>query len=100
MDEQDKITNIAEANEAERIMNSPVLRKAFENMERSFVEGLKNTDFGDDARRDRLHSMLVLLGQLESHLRATIGKGKVVAFEIEQEKRTFLGDIWPRTSNR
>lgn len=92
----DDTAKIAEANEAERVLNSPVIQKALKNMREAYVNGLANTDFGDQRRVDRLHTMLVLLKEFEGHLRATVGQGKVVAFNIDQEKHSFLGDVFKR----
>jgi len=98
MKEDEIVQNIAKANEAERLLNSPELKDAFARMKQSYIDGLTQTDFGDQRRIDRLHTMLVLLGELEAHLRATMSTGKVVAFEIEQEKKSFLGDILKKRS--
>lgn len=100
MDEDTKTRTIAEANEADRVLASPEIKKALANMREAYVDGLQNTNIGDQKRLDKLHLMLVLLKEFEGHLRKTVSTGKLVAFDVEQDKRKFLGDIWPRHSNR
>lgn len=71
-------------NEAKRLLDEPLLKEAFDAVERDTVNELKRMPIweADRKRRDLVHR-LQLLEDVRQHLQAVIAAGKQVAARME-----------------
>jgi len=73
---------------AERLLANPLLKEAFDNVEKKIEEGFKNLD-GTPESRERAYLMFRLLCQLKREFEIVIrdGKSAVKLLDIEEQKR-------------
>jgi len=86
LDEQKRYQEIERADRAKALLENPLLRAAFADVEKEILANLENTH--DDAIVRKLHVMFVCNRKIENILRAHVQTGKLAAFQIE-EKRKF-----------
>ena len=76
---------VVKAAEAERILNSPVFKEAIENLTKEYTAQWLNTrKIEDVAIREDLHRVLLLLPEVERHLRIMAEKGKLTKANINK----------------
>jgi hypothetical protein len=76
---------VVKAAEAERILNSPVFKEAIENLTKEYTAHWLNTrKIEDVAIREDLHRVLLLLPEVERHLRIMAEKGKLTKANINK----------------
>lgn len=85
---------IRRGHEAERVLNEPMLREAFDKTEAGIVAALKACSMGDTKTQHELTIALQLLGRIEKNLKETIQTGKLAQIQKEalsQRLRRVVG---------
>ncbi len=73
------------AAQAERILDSDVFKEALENLKNEYTNIWLNTrDIKDTQIREDLHRSLLLLPEVERHLRIMVEKGKLTKTHINK----------------
>jgi hypothetical protein len=85
---------IARGAKAQKLLEDPLLREAFELAEESILGMFKRA--ADDEKIIRSKQLLTALTLVKRVLEQAISDGKVAERTLEDEKRgvSFLGDIW------
>jgi hypothetical protein len=87
---------------AERLLNDPLLKEAFELVENHILAMFRNAPLRDSEgvvkSKQLLHSLSLVRGALEQAVR----DGKVAAHTLEERKRgvSWLGDVWQSRRQR
>lgn len=74
---------IRRGNEAERLMNEPLLTEAFDMIEAGLVDNMKRVAIGDTKTQHELVLMLQLLAKVRGHLKTTVDTGKMARITKE-----------------
>lgn len=74
---------IQKANEAERLLNEPIMKAAFLGIESGLVENLKRVPMGDTATQHELVLTLQLLEKLKGHFLTIMQTGKMARIQKE-----------------
>ena len=82
---------IRRAEEAERLMNEPLLKEAFQTIEAAIVERMKRADVGDAKQHQDLIVTLQLLGKVKQHIKTVIDTGKMA--RVEEEKKSWVDKL-------
>lgn len=86
MSEKNKIL---QAHEAEQILESETFKLALKNLKKEYIQHwLNNRNIDDIAMREDLHKAILLLPEIERHLRIIVEKGKISKFQSEKLKTT------------
>ena len=76
---------VVNAAEAERILNSDVFKEAVENLKQEYIFNWLNSRGIDDVSvREDFHRSLLLLPEVERHLRIMAEKGKLTKANISK----------------
>lgn len=76
---------VRQASEAERILESDVFKLSLENLKKEYLQAwitLKKPD--DIEARENLHKSILLLPEIEKHLRIIAEKGKLTKANINK----------------
>jgi|TARA_E500000178_G_scaffold342038_1_gene386694 hypothetical protein len=85
MSEQQKILD---GQQAEQILESEVFKKALQNLKEEYIQHwLNNIDVDAVSLREDIHKAILLLPQIEKHLRIIVEKGKISKFQAEKLKK-------------
>ena len=80
--------HIANAQEAENILNSDVFKLALANLKQEYIQHwLNNRNIYDVSMREDLHKAILLLPEIERHLRIIVDKGKLTKFQADRLKK-------------
>ena len=83
------------AAQAEAILDSDVFKEALENLKNEYTNIWLNTrDIKDTQIREDLHRSLLLLPEVERHLRIMVEKGKLTKTHINKIRRCMV-HLWP-----
>jgi hypothetical protein len=74
---------IRRGHEAERLMNEPLLKEAFERVEAGVVDAMKRCKLGDHNTQHELVLMLQLTNKVKSIVQEHIQTGKLAKLEKE-----------------
>lgn len=73
------------AEQAQQILNSEIFKEVLENLKQSYVDAwLKDQDIDNVNSREHLHKSVLLLGEIEKHLRIMAEKGKLTQSYINK----------------
>ncbi len=76
---------VVNAAEAERILNSEVFKQAVENLKQEYIfHWLNSRGIDDVSVREDFHRSLLLLPEVERHLRIMAEKGKLTKANINK----------------
>ena len=76
---------VVKAAEAERILNSDVFKEAIENLKNEYINHwLGSREIDDVNAREDIHRSLLLLPEVERHLRIIAEKGKLTKANINK----------------
>ena len=76
---------VVKAAEAERILNSDVFKEAIENLKNEYItHWLNSREIADVNAREDIHRSLLLLPEVERHLRIIAEKGKLTQANINK----------------
>ena len=79
---------VVKAAEAERILNSDVFKEAIENLKNEYItHWLNSRDISDVNVREDIHRSLLLLPEVERHLRIIAEKGKLTQANINKIRK-------------
>ena len=76
------------AGRAKAILNTPIIKESFEELERYLIEGLIATAADDSAKREKLHMMLVYGRKWRNTFETLVETGKMAEIQLA-EKRKF-----------
>ena len=84
---------IRRGEEAARLMDSPLLKEAFEKVETGLIDLMKRVEIGNTKTQHELILSLQLLGRIKGHLVETMETGKLARIQkdtlADQAKRLF-----------
>lgn len=78
--------------EAERVLNEPLLKEAFEQVEKGIVEAMKRVPMGDTKTQHELVLTLQLLGKVKGYIEEVVQTGKLARIQ----KQTMAQRIFRR----
>ena len=81
------------ANEAEQLLNNKILKDAFAEVERQYLEAFLAVDVKEDLGRFRFSEAIKVLRLVRQQLNTAVQNGKLSAYELKQmggKKRTFF----------
>ena len=74
--------------EAEQILNSETFKQAINNLKEEYIQHwLNNRNIDDVDFREDLHKAVLLLPEIERHIRIIVEKGKLAKSQIEKIKK-------------
>lgn len=74
--------------EAEQILNSETFKQAISNLKEEYIQHwLNNRSIDDVDFREDLHKAVLLLPEIERHIRIIVEKGKLAKSQIEKIKK-------------
>lgn len=74
--------------EAEQILNSETFKQAINNLKEEYIQHwLNNRTIDDVDFREDLHKAILLLPEIERHIRIIVEKGKLAKSQIEKIKK-------------
>lgn len=83
LDEQNRIAEIERADRAKAVLDNPLFKTAFEDLEKEILTGLENTH--DEALVKKLHLMFVCNRKVRNILQTHIETGKLAAIQLERK---------------
>ncbi|WDW06030.1 hypothetical protein PWE35_09360 [Stenotrophomonas maltophilia] len=81
---------IRDGQEAERLLNHPLLLQAFELIEKDIQDQWLNSPARDVDGREKLHLMTKLLHRLKGQLQSVVENGQIVQRTLEQSRATEM----------
>ena len=76
---------IVKAEQAQQILNSEIFKEVLENLKQSYIDAwLKDQDIDNVNSREHLHKSILLLAEIEKHLRIMAEKGKLTQSYINK----------------
>jgi len=79
---------ILKAHEAETILNSDVLKEAFEKLKEQYISLWLQSNSPDEQKlREAFHKSALLLPEIEKHLRIFVEKGKLTKANIDRIRK-------------
>ena len=86
----------AKSDRAKALLEDPILQEGFNKLRDDYRGAMGNPQVPDDDILE-LRRMLFLLDKLERHLNQIVTDGEVADLRaVEQERPSFLGDLWQR----
>ena len=85
-DEQKRLNEIARADQAKALLTNPIMKAAFDDIERELLAGMELAT--DESLIRKLHLMFVCNRKVQNTIKTYIDTGKLAAFQLE-EKRKF-----------
>lgn len=82
---------VARAEEAQRLLNSPLFTAALQDTRTGIQEAWARTNTKDKETLQELHLMVKLVDRVENCLKQHIDSGKIAAHEIEGRKKRMFG---------
>ena len=77
MNEQKSRQEIDRANRVEALLENPLIEEAFSELEKEFVEALRNTAIADSENREHIYRLLQALEALKGHFTKVLQDGKL-----------------------
>lgn len=81
---------IRDGQEAERLLNDPLLLHAFELIEKDIQDQWLNSPARDVDGREKLHLMTKLLHRLKGQLQSVVENGQIMQRALEQSRATEM----------
>ena len=73
--------------DAERVLEEPLLKEAFETLENAYLDGWRFSQPDDTKGRERIHMSIYCIGKVKQHLRSVIANGKLAEDELKRLKK-------------
>lgn len=83
-DEHKLIRDAALASQAQSLIDNDLLKEAFAELERAYVERWRATHIDDAAGREKLFIAVNVVGKVRDHLNAILSNGKLAEAELKQ----------------
>lgn len=77
------------ARNAKALVDSPLLKEAFETLEQAYIEAWKRTQATDMISREKLFLAVNQVSKVRDHLIAVISKGQMAKAELDKIERDF-----------
>lgn len=87
---------IQDGQEAERLLQHPLLTQAFELIEQDIQKQWLNSPARDVEGREKLHLMVKMLHRLKFQLQSVVENGKIMQKTLEQSRATEMLDHYLR----
>jgi len=87
MNEAKLRTQQERAAHAERLLNDPLLKEAFDKLDEEFVRTWRQTSVNDTEARERIYSLCTALEAIKQHLAGVIVDGKIAKMNLEQQQK-------------
>jgi len=88
---------IRRANDAERLMNEPLLKEAFDIVETTVIDAIKRSSIADAASHHEFALMLQVIGGVKRHFKEAMETGKLARIQketmLERAKRKVRGAV-------
>lgn len=84
MNEAKLRTHQERAAHAERLMNDPLLKEAFQKLDEEFIRTWRQTSVNDNEARERIYALCTALEAIKGHLAGVIVDGKIAKMNLEQ----------------
>lgn len=85
---EDKLQQqIAEAAQADALLNSPMLKAALDELSAAYIEAWKVTSSKDTEGRERLWQAVQVVGKVRDHMVKVLNNGKLAKDELERLSR-------------
>lgn len=81
---------IRKGQEAERLLNEPLMKSAFMGIESGLVENMKRVPMGDTKTQHELILSLQLLSQLKAHFLTIMQTGKMARIQKESMAKRVM----------
>jgi hypothetical protein len=69
--------DIQKGKDAERLVNDPLYKVAFEDTKKALIAMLLNTAISEEVERDRIYITIKALGLVDEHIQSVINTGKL-----------------------
>jgi hypothetical protein len=89
--------DITRGAKAERLLNDPTLKEAFDLVEGHIIGMFKNAPIRDEEGVVKTKQLLHSLSLVKSALEQAVRDGKIAQHTLDEQKRgvkQFLGDVW------
>ena len=74
--------DILNSNEAELILNAETFKSAIEELKNEYINLWLSSKEDDINKRENLHKAIILLPEVERHLRIIVEKGKITKAQL------------------
>jgi len=82
MSEDKQSTALARAAQAKLLLDSPLLKEAFDHLDAEYVKAWRNTMATEDDARQSLWQAVQIVGKVRDHLRLIVDNGKLAQSDI------------------
>lgn len=79
--------DIDRANQAEALLNNPILTDAFAHLEQQFMEAWRQSSVNDTENRERIYHLCTALEAVKGHLRTVVESGKIAQANLDNIKK-------------
>lgn len=79
---------IRRGDEAQRVLDEPMLKEAFSVVEAALIDAIKRVDVGAKDRHQDLIVSLQLLGKVKGHIEQVVMTGKMASLTKERDSWT------------
>lgn len=69
---------------ARRILEDPLVKEAFAELESMYITDWKNSTFDDEVKRSRAYMSMLVLEDLKSALQSFVDTGKIAGKQLER----------------
>ena len=87
MNEAKLRTQQERAAHAERLLNDPLLKEAFEKLDDEFMRSWRQTSVNDTESRERIYSLCTALDAIKQYIAGVIVDGKIAKMNLEQQQK-------------
>lgn len=78
------------------LLDNPDLQRAFKDVEQALLQKFMQCETNDTDSMSDIRKRLHLLQSVKANLMQAIQDGQLESFQIEQQKRSSLRDMWKR----
>jgi len=76
------------AAQAQRLLDDPMLKDAFNGLEEAYISAWRSTTIDDVTGREKLFLAINVVGKVRDHLRIIVDNGKLASAELKALART------------
>lgn len=86
----------AKADRCKRLMEDPDLKQAFQDVRNALLRKFEECSTTDADSMVDIRKRLHLLDSVEANLRQAIEDGQLEDFNVSEQQRQWLGDLWKK----
>ena len=75
------------ASNAERLLNEPLIKEAFDYLDTEFMRAWKQSSVEDTQARERIYNLCQALEAVKGHLKSVVETGKMAKAQLDQLKK-------------